>query len=207
MCFFLQAQFPRAFCGTTQNGVIYQFMSSPLLWPLDIRGQHFSLLEKHAVYMLGNPIIWWGNILLLNTFLLLLVTHGVKKKRNDVVPREGLALQQRTLHSCTWLYIGWFLHYVPFIFIKRQIYYHHYFPALLFSSMLSGVILDYLTGSLKRKIPKNGTKINYYLSLLLIAFALIYSFYLFIPMTYGYERGTGFGNSTLAPVQWLSTWK
>ena len=116
--------------------------------------------------MLGNPIIWWGNILLLNTFLLLLVTHGVKKKRNDVVPREGLgqyhnfsvsfnspfkipiefefiptALQQRTLHSCTWLYIGWFLHYVPFIFIKRQIYYHHYFPALLFSSMLSGWLL------------------------------------------------------------------
>ena len=32
----------------------------------------------------------------------------------------------------------------------RVLYYHHYFPALLFSSMLSGVIIDYLLGKTAR---------------------------------------------------------
>ena len=48
------------------------------------------------------------------------------------------ALQNRALHACGWLYIGWLLHYVPFWGMGRILYFHHYFPALLFSSMMSG---------------------------------------------------------------------
>ena len=49
-----------------------------------------------------------------------------------------IALQERALSACGWLYIGWLLHYVPFWGMGRILYFHHYFPALLFSSMMSG---------------------------------------------------------------------
>jgi hypothetical protein len=40
--------------------------------------------------------------------------------------------------ACGWLFLGWALHYVPFWAMGRVLYFHHYFPALLFSSMLTG---------------------------------------------------------------------
>lgn len=36
------------------------------------------------------------------------------------------------------LFLGWLLHYVPFYTMGRVLYYHHYFPAMLFNSMLTG---------------------------------------------------------------------
>lgn len=36
------------------------------------------------------------------------------------------------------LLFGWLLHYAPFYTMGRVLYYHHYFPAMLFSSMLTG---------------------------------------------------------------------
>lgn len=47
-------------------------------------------------------------------------------------------------HSCVLmrggglLLLGWLLHYAPFFTMGRVLYYHHYFPAMLFSSMLTG---------------------------------------------------------------------
>lgn len=38
------------------------------------------------------------------------------------------------------LLLGWGLHYAPFYAMGRVLYYHHYFPAMLFNSMLTGTI-------------------------------------------------------------------
>lgn len=51
-----------------------------------------------------------------------------------------LDAQHRKLIGCAWLFLGWTLHYVPFWAMGRVLYFHHYFPALLFNSMLTGLI-------------------------------------------------------------------
>lgn len=47
----------------------------------------------------------------------------------------------KSLKAAAWLFGGWILHYVPFWAMGRVLYYHHYFPALIFNSMLTGMFL------------------------------------------------------------------
>lgn len=49
------------------------------------------------------------------------------------------------------LFLGWLLHYLPFYTMGRILYYHHYFPAMLFSSMLTGIEEHHNQGPLPLK--------------------------------------------------------
>ena len=51
-----------------------------------------------------------------------------------------IALIHQFLSSGCWLLLGWALHYLPFYLMGRVLYFHHYFPALIFSIMLGGMI-------------------------------------------------------------------
>ncbi len=43
------------------------------------------LVEEHRVYLLGNPIIWWGNIVLMAAFVLTLMLYYFRSQRGYVV--------------------------------------------------------------------------------------------------------------------------
>jgi dolichyl-phosphate-mannose--protein O-mannosyl transferase len=42
------------------------------------------------------------------------------------------------MNAGVWLFTGWILHYLPFWAMGRVLYFHHYFPAVIFNSMLTG---------------------------------------------------------------------
>jgi dolichyl-phosphate-mannose-protein mannosyltransferase len=84
--------------------------------------------------LLGNPVIWWGNLVLLGLFCAVLAWQLLLQQRQ---PQHD-ALQSKKLTTCVWLLVGWWLHFAPFWVMGRVLYFHHYFPALMFSSMLSG---------------------------------------------------------------------
>jgi hypothetical protein len=44
----------------------------------------------------------------------------------------------RSMNAGVWLFTGWILHYLPFWAMGRVLYFHHYFPAVIFNSMLTG---------------------------------------------------------------------
>ena len=127
-----------------------EWTSKPWEWPVNMKGQWFSAGEELRIYLLGNPIIWWGNLVFLAVFIAVYVFHSFKGQRGDKMATENTldaasgASSERALVACGWLFLGWCMHYIPFYTMGRVLYYHHYFPALLFSSMLSGVIVDYI---------------------------------------------------------------
>merc|ERR1712242_166490 len=41
-----------------------EWTSKPWEWPFLYKGQWFSAGEEHRVYLLGTPVIWWGNLVL-----------------------------------------------------------------------------------------------------------------------------------------------
>jgi dolichyl-phosphate-mannose--protein O-mannosyl transferase len=43
-----------------------------------------------------------------------------------------------------WVVTAYLMHYIPFYLMGRILYFHHYFPSLIFSCMLTAIVLDEL---------------------------------------------------------------
>lgn len=111
--------------------------SRPWQWPIDIRGQFFSASELR-IYLLGNPIIWWGNIVIWIIYAILELIFATRRKRGFVEHDELQAATAIYMPACRWMFFAWAVHYLPFYGMGRILYYHHYFPAHLFACMLTG---------------------------------------------------------------------
>uniref|UniRef100_A0A1B0GQC3 Protein O-mannosyl-transferase C-terminal four TM domain-containing protein n=1 Tax=Phlebotomus papatasi TaxID=29031 RepID=A0A1B0GQC3_PHLPP len=111
--------------------------SQPWQWPINYRGQFFSG-SAYRIYLLGNPIIWWSNLVFIAIFLVLFIISAIRHERGyEDFTNPDSESKWRSLRAGAWLFGGWLLHYLPFWAMGRVLYFHHYFPALIFNSMLT----------------------------------------------------------------------
>ena len=181
--------------------------SKPWEWPLNYKGQWFC--NKHQrVYMLGNPFIFWTNLACLAFFPVLYVWAAFKEKRKHVESVQSKEARDKTVSACWWLFLGWALHYAPFWAMDRTAYFHHYFPASLFSSMLSGVLIPHMATACSNLLPKQLRPVFYHTVIGGVLAVAGGTFYLFSPLTYGIDEGLA-QNSTspLDHLRWLQSWE
>ncbi|XP_029688613.1 protein O-mannosyl-transferase 2 isoform X2 [Takifugu rubripes] len=126
-----------------------EMTSKPWHWPINYQGLRFSGVNNsdYRVYLLGNPVVWWLNLASLGLYIVMVVVTSVALQRGlslgaNIIGRSAVLRGGGGL-----LLLGWALHYAPFYAMGRVLYYHHYFPAMLFNSMLSGITLDILLKS------------------------------------------------------------
>ncbi len=89
---------------------------------------------------------------------------------------------------------GWFLHYMPFYIMGRVMYLHHYFPALYFSIISLGFLLNHLTRHC-------STPASLAIQLCILVPVLV-SFWFFSPFAYGMSGPA----SNYKNRQWLQAW-
>ncbi|KAG0440628.1 hypothetical protein HPB47_016238 [Ixodes persulcatus] len=140
--------------------------SRPWQWPINYKGQFFSGVQ-YRIYLLGNPVIWWGNLVCMALYFAMQTCLLVRQKRGYLgspstrgwdrmqqcrkLPACRAGCQDVPCRSLAHHRLGPALH--PFYGMGRVLYFHHYFPALIFSSMLSGVVLDYLLQVIPTYLP------------------------------------------------------
>ncbi|XP_046615622.1 protein O-mannosyl-transferase 2 isoform X9 [Neodiprion virginianus] len=194
--------------------------SRPWQWPINYRthatekkGQFFSG-SKNRIYLLGNPIIWWGNIVFLIFFSLAYLFASVQEQRGYLQDPDILYRRRRTLEAGMWMFTGWLLHYVPFWAMGRILYFHHYFPALLFSCMLTGITLNYILETIPMFVPGMightiyHSTVGLVLSGTVYSFLFFFSFYLFSPLAYGMDGpSASHPESPLHPLRWMDSWE
>lgn len=108
-----------------------RIVSKPYEWPILRRGLRMcSWDDKHLkFYMFGNPLIWYTATLcvLLAPFRFIFRILKAKRKGKDLRFTKGEGFE-------IFLSLGgWIFHYIPFFFVGRVLYFHHYYPALFFS--------------------------------------------------------------------------
>ncbi|XP_060118727.1 protein O-mannosyl-transferase 2 [Heteronotia binoei] len=182
--------------------------SKPWHWPINYQGLRFSGVNEtdYRVYLLGNPVIWWLNLVTLGLYVILTTFISVAIKRGAHLTAERQELSQVLLHGGGVIMLGWLLHYLPFFMMGRVLYFHHYFPAMLFSSMLTGITWDVFLKFCAGALSANIQVYNCGIALLILL--AVYSFYLFHPLSYGMIGPLASDpNSPMAGLRWLETWE
>ncbi|XP_036398526.1 protein O-mannosyl-transferase 2 [Megalops cyprinoides] len=184
--------------------------SKPWHWPINYQGLRFSGVNEteYRVYLLGNPVVWWLNLFSLGLYVLMVSVAAVAIQR-------GASLWERSREHCRvlkedggFLLLGWLLHYVPFYTMGRILYYHHYFPAMLFSSMLTGVTWDTLLQCSDLLLPPSPAYCLQRTGQAMLLLAVVYSFYLFHPLSYGMRGPLAHDPaSPMAGLRWMDSWE
>ncbi|XP_063079994.1 protein O-mannosyl-transferase 2-like [Engraulis encrasicolus] len=184
--------------------------SQPWQWPINYQGIGFSGTNEtdYRVYFLGNPVLWGLNLACLGVYLLMVVFAAAGLHRGCIMDAK------RHGHACVltggggMLFLGWLLHYLPFYAMGRILYYHHYYPAMLFNIMLTGITLDCLLQNVDLLVKPPYADWALRGGQGLLAVVILYSFYLFHPLSYGmqgpraHEEGSPMYN-----LNWMESWE
>lgn len=161
--------------------------SRPDSWPILRRGINFWGRNHTQIYLLGNPIVWWS---VTATVAIWVLFKGIailrwQRSFNDYSDPTMKRFDYEIGSSL----LGWALHYFPFFLMKRQLFLHHYFPALYFGVIALSQMFDFATarfGNLGTKMPiVNRATTSLFLVLTIAAFAL------YSPLAYGNQWTKG----------------
>ena len=115
-------------------------------WPILKSGLRMCGWTSNEVkyFLIGHPFITWFSTFNLVLFVIYIVIKLWMWQRQKIHFRKGVFdLEWETLiiQGVT-PFVGWVLHYVPFILMGRVTYLHHYVPALYFAIFISGYMME-----------------------------------------------------------------
>lgn len=143
-------------------------------WPLEIRDVYYwqGIMQSNGkqgnIYLLGNPIVWWGVIV---AFILGLF----------YVWRKRIKLTTTTVIALSILGLAYLINFLPFAAVPRVMFIYHYLFALLFSLMFVAVLWDAVLTHEDFRLSQTHRKILLFTVCGLILFGFIF----IMPLSYG----------------------
>ena len=156
--------------------------SRPESWPLLKRGINFWGKNHTQVYLLGNPVVWWASSISIVVWVLFKGIAVLRWQRscgdyeNSTFKRFDYEIGSSVL--------GWALHYFPFYLMKRQLFLHHYFPALYFAIIAFSQLFDFATARVTVAGIRSNPAINRAATVLFLVLSVA-AFTLYSPLAYG----------------------
>ncbi|KAJ9207469.1 mannosyltransferase PmtI [Paecilomyces variotii] len=126
----------------------HPYASEPFQWPFLLRGVSFWTKNdtREQIYFLGNPIGWWLASSLLAVFAGVVGADQLSLRRGVDALDEiwGPGARSRLYNSTGFLFLCWAAHYFPFWLMGRQRFLHHYLPAHLASTLVTGALIEFI---------------------------------------------------------------
>ncbi|KAH9905316.1 dolichyl-phosphate-mannose-protein mannosyltransferase 1 [Xylariomycetidae sp. FL2044] len=173
--------------------------SRPESWPILRRGINFWGRQNRQIYLIGNPIVWWSSSLAVVVYAIFKGIALLRWQRscgdysNTTFKRFDYEIGTSVL--------GWALHYFPFFLMQRQLFLHHYFPALIFAVMAFSQIFDFATARLPIPGVRENPVVNKAGAVAILALTAV-AFALYSPLAYG----NAWTKSECKRVKLFDTW-
>jgi dolichyl-phosphate-mannose-protein mannosyltransferase len=149
--------------------------SRPWTWPLMKVAPYLWQGDGASIYLLGNPVVWWGSGLVFVVALVQLAARRPLGVRNaapvNVEPQLWVA------------FAGYALTFVPLLPVTRVLFLYHYLTPLLFS--LAFVLLWLDRGGWVRPGGFMRQRASYFA----VAALAVLGFLAVSPLTYGFSVG------------------
>ncbi|CZT14749.1 related to dolichyl-phosphate-mannose-protein mannosyltransferase [Ramularia collo-cygni] len=171
---------------TTNAGLVesHAWDSRPPSWPVLKRGINFWGKDHRQIYLIGNPLIWWASTAAIGLYIAFKGLAVLRWQRSCGDYQH--VTFRRFDYEIGMTVLGWAFHYFPFYLMQRQLFLHHYFPALYFAILTLCQVFDFNFARMKigsftlRDKPWAGmTAATVFLGLSVAVFAL------YAPLTYG----------------------
>jgi dolichyl-phosphate-mannose-protein mannosyltransferase len=174
----------------------HPYASKWYTWPVMQRPIYYWAGEVSAngsqgnIYLLGNPVLWWG--ILLSVVAIALANAEARRRLKPY--RIALLI----------LATGYVMNFLPFSQIVRVMFLYHYFFALIYSLALVVIAGGALLGWMDDRTPfwqfPNNWSRNLFVGLMVAA---LVGWLYFAPLSYGWPLSP----SDLARHIWLPTWR
>ena len=156
--------------------------SRPPSWPTLRRGINFWGKDHRQIYLLGNPAIWWPSTAAIVAYVLFKAVAVLRWQRS--CGDYSSTNFKRFDYEIGQTVIGWAFHYFPFYLMARQLFLHHYLPALYFAIMALCQIYDFVFNRIRFLGLKDTPAIGRAAAVLFVLFgAGVFTIY--APLTYG----------------------
>lgn len=170
---------------TTNAGLVesHAWDSRPPSWPILRRGINFWGKDHRQIYLIGNPIIWWSSTLAVGVYFVF-KGFSVLRWQRGYQDYDNVNFKRFDYEIGTSV-LGWAFHYFPFYLMQRQLFLHHYFPALYFAIITMCQVYDFAANRAGgpfgiRDTPAIGrTGVAAFLAMSIVAFTL------YAPLSYG----------------------
>ncbi|TMW45071.1 hypothetical protein DOY81_009852 [Sarcophaga bullata] len=182
----------------------HMYSSEPLEWPLLSKGIAYWVDDKSngQIHLLGNILIWYTSTFGVFIYMILGLFYILRRRRlcYDIEEEEW----QKFLSVGHIYFIGYLIHYLPYYFMERTLFLHHYFPAFLFKLQLLCYVTEHIDYLLRRY---SGTALwmvrSYRLSVISWFMAVISVYIRFLPLSYGLAKLTA---EDVINLRWKDTW-
>lgn len=146
-------------------------------------------------------MIWYAGTVSVIIYSIFLGLYAIRQRRNciDLPPK---ALEK--FYDAGWiLFLGYWIHYLPYFFLDRTLFLHHYLPAYVFKILLLSYVIDH-TYFVMQLREKTRPLVNAFIICIAIWLAyVILTFKKFSVLNYGNMDLT---ESDLMNLRWKDTW-
>mgnify|MGYP002787322313 FL=1 len=106
-----------------------------------LRKLYESKFRSAQIYLLGNPLVWYASTISVALFIFFTLWNRLAEKRGT--PITVLQQLYKGQSTAGFLFMAWVFHWVPFFAMQRQLFLHHYLPALYFAVLLFAVQVNH----------------------------------------------------------------
>ena len=186
---------------TTNAGLIesHAWDSRPPSWPFLKRGINFWGKDNRQIYLMGNPIIWLTSTAAIGVYALIKGLAVLRWQRG--FKDYQVTTFKRFDYEVGMMVLGWAFHYFPFYLMERQLFLHHYFPALYFAIIALCQVYDYIHFRVGGIGLRDRPAIGQAVAIAFIAISIT-AFTYYAPLAYGNK----WSRPQCEKVKLLDTW-
>lgn len=157
--------------------------------------------SQAQIHLIGNLVIWYAGSLSVLFFSGLLVLYAIRQRRShqDLAPH----VSHKFYNACYILFLGYWLHYLPYFFMDRTLFLHHYLSAYMFKILLLAFLIDHVYYVLQMQEKLRALTNVFIMGIAVWLSYVIITFYRFSVLSYG---TTDLTENDLINLRWKDTW-